>query len=197
MTISGTNFRNGATVLFGSTNASHVAVVSSRDITATTPAGVAGTKVNVTIDNTDRTTGTMANAYAYTTGGGTQTYHYEYVFTDGTLYVYNLDATGFPLVKSKSIPTSSGTRGAVACVGNSTLYVSFGGDGGPNGNGGLFAYDLLGNAVRWTQNYSHGIDSHAITSDCALIYMPGGELANTSTWHVVDAKTGNAVVVHD
>ena len=135
----------------------------------------------------------MANAYAYTTGGGTQTNHYEYVFTDGTLYVYNLDATGFPLVKSKSIPTSSGTRGAVACVGNSTLYVSFGGDGGPNGNGGLFAYDLLGNAVRWTQNYSHGIDSHAITSDCALIYMPAGELANTSTWHVVDAKTGNEI----
>jgi outer membrane protein assembly factor BamB len=96
--------------------------------------------------------------------------------------VYNLDAAGFPLVKSKSIPTSSGTRGAVACADNSTLYVSFGGDGGSKGNGGLLAYDLLGDAVLWTQNYSHGIDSHAITNDCALIYMPAGELANASAW---------------
>jgi hypothetical protein len=123
----------------------------------------------------------------------TATNHYEYVFTDGTLYVYDLDAAGFPLVKSKSIPTSSGTRGAVACAGNATLYVSFGGDGGPNGNGGLLAYDLVSDAVVWTQNYSHGIDSHAITSDCTLIYMPDGELINTTIWHVVDAKTGNEI----
>jgi Abnormal spindle-like microcephaly-assoc'd, ASPM-SPD-2-Hydin len=119
--------------------------------------------------------------------------HYEYVFTDGMLYVYDLDVAGFPLVKSKSVPTSSGTRGAVACVGNATLYVSFGGDGGPNGNGGLLAYDLVSDAVVWTQNYSHGIDSHAITSDCTLIYMPDGELANTTIWNVVDAKTGNEI----
>ena len=119
--------------------------------------------------------------------------HQEYVFTDGTLYVYDLDAAGFPLVKSKSIPTNSGTRGTVACVGNATLYVSFGGDGGPNGNGGLFAYDLVNDAVVWTQNYSHGIDSHSITPDCVLIYMPDGELASSSTWHVVDAKTGNEI----
>jgi hypothetical protein len=117
--------------------------------------------------------------------------HEEYVFTDGTLYVYDLDAAGFPLVKSKSIPTSSGTRGAVACVGNATLYVSFGGDGGSPGNGGLFAYDLVNDAVVWTQNYSHGIDSHAITPDCKLIYMPDGELSSTAIWHVVDATTGN------
>jgi len=67
------------------------------------------------------------------TGAGTN--HFEYVFTDGTLYVYDMDAAGFPLLKSNSIPTSSGTRGATACVGNATLYVSFGGDGGGNGMG--------------------------------------------------------------
>ena len=193
VTISGSNFRNGATVLFGSSKASNVAVVSSGSITARTPAGAAGSKVNVTINNTDGTTATLANAYAYTKAGGAESNHYEYVFTDGTLYVYNLDAAEFPLVKSKSIPTSSGTRGAVACAGNSTLYVSFGGDGGPKGNGGLLAYDLLGDAVLWTQNYSHGIDSQAITSDCAFIYMPDGELTNTSAWHAVDAKTGNEI----
>ena len=125
------------------------------------------------------------------TGAGTN--HFEYVFTDGTLYVYDMDAAGFPLLKSNSIPTSSGTRGAIACVGNATLYVSFGGDGGGNGNGGLLAYDLVNDRVFWTKNYSHGIDSHAITPDCALIYMPDGELANTSLWHVADAKTGDEI----
>jgi hypothetical protein len=128
---------------------------------------------------------------ALTVNTVTGTNHYEYVFTDGTLYVYDLDTAGFPLVKSKPIPTSRGTRGAVACAGNGTLYVSFGGDGGSQGNGGLFAYDLVNDVVIWTQNYSHGIDSHAITPDCAVIYMPDGELANTTIWHVVDAKTGN------
>jgi len=165
--------------------------VSSSSITATTPAGTAGTQVNVTVNNTDGTTATLANAYTY--AASTATNHSEYVFTDGTLYVYDLDTAGFPLVKSKSIPTSSGTRGSVACAGNSTLYVSFGGDGGSAGNGGLLAYDLLNDIVLWTQNYSHGIDSHAITSDCALIYMPAGELANTDAWYVVDARTGSEV----
>src|SRR2546430_10002054 len=44
-----------------------------------------------------------------------------------------------------------------------TLFrsVSFGGDGGSSGNGGLFAYDLVSDTVVWTQHYSHGIDSHA------------------------------------
>src|SRR5438046_850973 len=58
---------------------------------------------------------------------------------------------------------------------------------------GLFAYDLVSDTVVWTQHYSHGIDSHAITPDCAVIYMPDGELANSTTWHVVDAKTGSEI----
>jgi hypothetical protein len=55
------------------------------------------------------------------------------------------------------------------------------------------AYDLLNDAVLWTQNYSHAIDSHAITPDCTRIYMPGGELANTNAWYVVDASNGNEI----
>jgi hypothetical protein len=178
--------------------------LSAGPMNGTTP----GT-VNVTVNPAGLTAGTYNGTVTIASAGATgspQTVqvtlsvsatstanHYEYVFTDGTLYVYDLDAAGFPLVKSKSIPTSSGTRGAVACVGNGRLYVSFGGDGGPNGNGGLLAYDLVNDAVVWTQNYSHGIDSHAITPDCALIYMPDGELANSTTWHVVDANTGNEI----
>jgi IPT/TIG domain len=54
--MSGSNFRNGATVLFGSFKASNVTVTKSGSIAATTPAQAAGGKVNVTINNTDGTT---------------------------------------------------------------------------------------------------------------------------------------------
>ena len=50
MTITGTNFATGATVTFGSTAATNVAVVNSTTITATTPAGSAGA-VTVTVTN--------------------------------------------------------------------------------------------------------------------------------------------------
>ena len=175
--------------------------LSAAPMSGTTP----GT-VNVTVNPAGLTAGTYNGNVSIASPGATGspqtvqvtlmvsgTNHYEYVFTDGTLYVYDLDTAGFPLLKSKNIPTSSGTRGAVACAGNGMLYVSFGGDGGSSGNGGLLAYDLASDAVVLRQNYSHGIDSHAITPDCALIYMPDGELANTTTWHVVDAKTGNEI----
>jgi hypothetical protein len=148
---------------------------------------------NVTIASPGATGSPQTVQVTLMVSGTSTANHYEYVFTDGTLYVYDLDTAGFPLVKSKGIPTGTGTRGAVACAGNGTLYVSFGGDGGSSGNGGLFAYDLVSDAVVWTQHYSHGIDSHAITPDCAVIYMPDGELANSTTWHVVDAKTGSEI----
>src|SRR5437870_3580145 len=148
---------------------------------------------NVTISSPGATGSQQTVQVTLMVSGTSTANHYEYVFTDGTLYVYDLDTAGFPLVKSKGIPTSTGTRGTVACAGNGTLYVSFGGDGGSSGNGGLFAYDLVSDTVVWTQHYSHGIDSHAITPDCAVIYMPDGELANSTTWHVVDAKTGSEI----
>lgn len=185
VTLAASGLPNGVTASF-----------STNPTTATSTLTLAASSTATTGTSTATVTGTSGSlshttTVALTVNAVSGTNHYEYVFTDGTLYVYDLDAVGFPLVKSKGIPTSSGTRGAVACAGNGTLYVSFGGDGGSQGNGGLLAYDLVSDAVVWTQNYSHGIDSHAITPDCAVIYMPDGELANTTTWHVVDAKTGN------
>ena len=108
--------------------------------------------------------------------------HYEYVFPDGHMYVYDLD-NGFALIKSVALPTS-GTRGAVACAQNHTLYVSYGSDG--SGTGHLLAYDLMKNKLLWTRSYSHGIDSHSIAPDCQMIYMPVGELA--STCDLTDAR---------
>ena len=118
--------------------------------------------------------------------------HFEYVIGDGSISVYDMDTTGFPLMFTTSISTPKGVRGSVACAGSSILYISWGGDGGGPGNGGLLAYNLLKNTVLWSKSYSHGIDSHAITADCSRIYMPSGELTGNDTWYVLD-RNGNEV----
>jgi len=127
-------------------------------------------------------------------GGGSSVNQYEFVFTDGALYVYSIATLSSTPVMRMSIPTGAGTRGAVACVGSKTIYVSYGGDGGSQGNGSLAAIRLTDFSVSCEKHYAHGIDSHAITPDCSKIYMPDGELANTSgTWHIVDPSNGNEI----
>lgn len=64
VTITGTNFAAGATVSFGFATASHIAVVNSTTITATTPAGIGS--ANVTVTNSDGTSGSLAGGFAYT-----------------------------------------------------------------------------------------------------------------------------------
>jgi DNA-binding beta-propeller fold protein YncE len=117
-------------------------------------------------------------------------HHYEYVFPDGSMYVHDMDH-GHALVKMVSLPTNVGVRGVVASPATHMLYVSYGGDGGGNGNGSLLKYDLLTSTIVWRRDYSHGIDSMAITPDGKTIYMPDGELSPDGTWYVIDANTGN------
>src|ERR1019366_6300280 len=64
VTITGTNFAAGATVKFGSTAATNVAVVNSTTITATTPAGTVGA-VTVTVTNLGPQSGSLANGFTY------------------------------------------------------------------------------------------------------------------------------------
>jgi hypothetical protein len=64
VTINGTGFAAGATVTFGGAAATNVVVVSSIKITAKTPAHAPGA-VNVTVTNTDSSTGTLVNGYTY------------------------------------------------------------------------------------------------------------------------------------
>ncbi|MGZ6281412.1 MAG: YncE family protein, partial [Ktedonobacteraceae bacterium] len=71
------------------------------------------------------------------------------------------------------------------------LYLSYHGDGGIHGNGSLLKYDLIHNQVVWTQNYSFGIDSGAITPDGSTIYMPDGEAAYDGTWHIINTSDGS------
>jgi hypothetical protein len=64
VTITGTHFQSGATVSFGSSPATNVVVVTGTQITATTPAGPAGT-VDVTINHLDTTNVTATSAFTY------------------------------------------------------------------------------------------------------------------------------------
>ena len=66
VTLAGANFVNGAIVTFGGTAATNVTVVSAAQITATTPAHAAGA-VNVVVTNPDSQSGTLTNAFTYTT----------------------------------------------------------------------------------------------------------------------------------
>src|SRR5208337_3589454 len=63
-TLTGTGFLAGATVTFGSAAATAVAVVSSTQITATTPAGSAGA-VNVVVTNPNGLSGTLTSGFTF------------------------------------------------------------------------------------------------------------------------------------
>ena len=63
VTITGTNFASGATVTIGGAAATNIVVVSSTQITATTPAGAAGpVSVTVTVNGQ---TGSLTNSFTY------------------------------------------------------------------------------------------------------------------------------------
>jgi hypothetical protein len=64
VTITGTNFLTGATVIVGGNAATGVTVVSSTSITATTPAHAAGAG-SVVVTNTDGQSGTLTNGFTY------------------------------------------------------------------------------------------------------------------------------------
>ncbi|HEU5381181.1 MAG TPA: hypothetical protein VFV38_37630 [Ktedonobacteraceae bacterium] len=136
------------------------------------------------------THGTTPSAH----GGNTPTvtvdrglHHYEYVFSDGGMYVYDMDR-GHILVKQKRLPTSAGVRGVVGDAATHRLYISFGSDG--NGGGQMLAYDVVTDQILWTKTYAFGIDSMALTPDGKYIYMPDGELASSPYWYVINATNG-------
>jgi DNA-binding beta-propeller fold protein YncE len=138
----------------------------------------------------ERVAGSGAPAQAK--GAASSVHHYEYVFPDGAMYVYDMDA-GQRLVQRVDLPMAKGIRGVVASPPTHTLYISYGGDGGANGNGSMLAYDLVAQRVLWTRSYASGIDSMAISPDGLRIYMPTGELDQSGVWDVLDASNGNLI----
>ena len=65
ITISGSNFVNGAIVTVGGVPAGSVVFINANTLTATTPAGTAGAK-NVVVTNPDTQTATFLNGFTYT-----------------------------------------------------------------------------------------------------------------------------------
>jgi len=119
--------------------------------------------------------------------------HLEYVFNDGPVSVYDIDR-GFKLVESFTLPaTSSGVRGVAVSPATGMMFVSYGGDGGANGNGSVLAYDLVTRKVVWTVHLRTGIDSGAVSTDGKLLFMPDGELSSDGNWYILDTSTGNVV----
>ena len=123
-------------------------------------------------------------------------HHYEYVFPDGSMDVYDMDAHQ-RLVQHVALPMAQGIRGVAASPPTHTLYISYGGDGGGNGDGSLLAYDLMAGRVLWTRSLNSGIDSMAISPDGSRIYMPSGELDLSGIWNVLDARDGSVIATID
>jgi DNA-binding beta-propeller fold protein YncE len=120
--------------------------------------------------------------------------HFEYVVPERGLFVYDIDH-GHRLVEHVAFPGLWGVKGVLASPATGMLYISYGGDGGSNGNGSLLAYDLVHDRVSWAKNYPTGIDSGALTPDGRRIYMPEGEASSGDVWNVIDARSARVVAV--
>jgi hypothetical protein len=65
VTITGTNFGNGATVMFGTQPGTNTHVISPTALTTVTPPGAGAGAVAATVQNTDGHSGTLSNAFVY------------------------------------------------------------------------------------------------------------------------------------
>jgi hypothetical protein len=119
-------------------------------------------------------------------------HHYEYVFPDEHIVVYDIDH-GHRQIEDDDLPGITGIRGVAVDPASHALYLSHGGDGGGAGNGSLLRYDLVSKRVVWDRDYPNGIDSMAVSPDGSRIYMPTGELTEGGTWTVIDTANGDVV----
>jgi DNA-binding beta-propeller fold protein YncE len=117
-----------------------------------------------------------------------QLHHYEYVFPNNSIYVYDMDQRG-ALVKHVSVPTSAGVKGAVASAVTGMLYISYGDES--NTGGSMLKYNLMTDEVVWVKHYRFGIDSMSLSPDGNTIYMPTGESGRGGIWEVIDANSGD------
>ena len=118
-------------------------------------------------------------------------HHYEYVFPDGWMYVYDMDHNQ-ALVKKVRLPTTKGVRGPIANAATGMLYVSYGSDG-PRGTGYLLKYNLVTDQVVWNISYPYPVDTIVITPDGKTIYQAGGEQNPLGIWHILNAATGREI----
>jgi sugar lactone lactonase YvrE len=121
-------------------------------------------------------------------------HRFEYVFPDREIDV--LDARPpFRLVERVQVPELHSLRGVAVSPSTGMLYASIGGNGGASGDGGLLAYDLRRNRVRWQRAFPTGTDSLAVSRDGRTLFVPEGERTEDDVWYVVAARTGE--VTHE
>ena len=114
--------------------------------------------------------------------------HFEYVVSDGAVYVYSIDQAN-RLVQTIGLPQiGSSIHGVVASPRTGRLYIAYGQQKPPGG--ALLAYDLRGGRILWHRTYSFGIDSMAISPNGRWIYMPAGERTTDGTWRIIAASDG-------
>ena len=128
VTISGTNFENGATVLFGKTAATAVTFVSSTDLTVVTPAASAPGPVSVTVTNPDGQTGSLSPGFSYT---GSHSVSLSWDASTSQIIGYNVyrsAVSGGPYTKIMSLVDSTCMSGSTctytdnSVAGNTTYY---------------------------------------------------------------------------
>jgi DNA-binding beta-propeller fold protein YncE len=120
------------------------------------------------------------------------THHYLYVFPDGEMDVYDIDH-GHRLVQRLPLPGIVGIRGVAASPRTHTLFISYGGDFGPQSQGSIVAYDLLSDQELWRRTYDRGVDSLAVDGRGRDLYVPDGENSSDGVWMVVRTSDGSVM----
>ncbi|MFL6213183.1 MAG: IPT/TIG domain-containing protein [Blastocatellia bacterium] len=108
VTISGSGFTPGATVMIGGVPATNVSVTSNTTITATTPAHAAGT-VSVTVTNTNGLSGTLTNGFTYSTPSG-ETVLLADDFNNNSLDLTKWNTTLFSGFTDSSVPMAEANQ---------------------------------------------------------------------------------------
>ncbi|MBV8084129.1 MAG: IPT/TIG domain-containing protein [Chloroflexi bacterium] len=121
VTITGTNFENGATVTIGGTAATNVSVVSDTSITASSSAH-AGGAANVVVSDPDGNSGTLNNGYTYIAPTPTATATSNATATPTRTSTPTSTGTATPTLTSTPTATSTATTAptSVAASGGSS-----------------------------------------------------------------------------
>ncbi len=96
------------------------------------------------------------------------TSHYQYVFPDGEIHVFDSDQ-GHRSVKTVAVPEATIIRGVAAHAGTHRLYLA--GDGETSDDAYVLAYDLVDDRVLWKQLYPPFVDGLCVTSDGRRLYV--------------------------
>ena len=142
-TITGTGFETGASVSFGPSPAASVTVNSSTNLTAVTPAGLAGV-VNVVITNADGNVTTFTNGFTYISNALT-----AYTFTT----LYNFSFFKYDIDVGEYTNSDGAQPEAGLILSSNTLYGTAEG-GGTNGSGTVFKVNTDGSGSTTLYSFS-------------------------------------------